>query len=267
MEVGTYNANGKKQGFRRSTIARLNYEAANYENGVINGVYKLFHDNGTLKYETNYQNGVPIGPFVRYYDNGNIEEKGTTVLIPSNTTIKKDTTYFKLFLPYEAHFQMVEARNFEQLHYTYVNWITDPNYSIEPAELDRRYDLFVKDYGFEPNRRITNIAVNRKKAVRKGPYQAFYINGKLKLEGEYFPSVSEVYDPVKEVTLYDYARNGKWVYRDDNGYVMRTMFYDKGKLLRQLDDKDNEIGARPPQNEGDSTPAPDPIDQGQPDGD
>lgn len=269
VEVGTYNTNGKRQGFWRTTINRLNYEATNYENGIINGPYKLFHDNGTLRYETTYQNGVPVGAFTRYYANGNIEEQGTTILIPSDADTQKDTTYFELRLPYEAHFQLVEEQGFEKLRYTYVDWITDPNYSIEPAELDRRYQLYAKDYGYEPNRRITNIAVNRQKAVRKGPYKAFYINGQLKLEGNYYPRVSEVYDPVKDVTLHDYARDGIWKYRDDNGYIMRTMNYDKGKLLRQLDDKGNEIGARPPQNEGNkeetnNTSAPDPIDQGRP---
>lgn len=267
VAVGTYNNNGKRQGFWRTTINRLNYEAAFYENGVINGTYKLFHDNGALKYETTYQNGVPVGSFTRYYDNGNIEEKGTTILIPNAADIKKDTTYFELQLPYEVHFQLVEERDFEKLRYTYIDWVTDPNYSIEPAELDRRYALYVNDYGFEPQRRITNIAVNRQKAVRKGPYQAFYLNGQLKLTGNYFPRVSEVYDPIKDVTLYDYARDGEWKYLDDNGYVMRTMFYDKGKLLRQLDDKGNEVGARAPQVEdegADGSPAPDPIDQGRP---
>ncbi|WMX12777.1 MULTISPECIES: toxin-antitoxin system YwqK family antitoxin [unclassified Aureispira] len=241
VETGNYNRNGKRHGFWKSTIERKNYQAAIYENGVLNGKFMQYHDNGKLKYETTYKDGLPTGPFVRYYNNGNIEEKGTTVFSPNPSDVTIDTIYYTLKLPYEYHFQLVELPNFYRMNYNFATWITDPSYSIEPAELDRRFDIY-KDYGLEPKKRIESTKITGRKAVRTGEYQAFFRNQKLKLEGSYHPKVTEVFDPETNTYIRDYARDGEWKEYDDNGYVMRTMFYDKGKLLKMLDDKGNEVG-------------------------
>lgn len=241
VETGNYNRSGKRQGYWKSTIERKNYQAAIYENGVLNGVFKQYHDNGRLKYETTFQNGLAFGPFKRYYNNGHLEEKGTTTFSPNNSDVTKDTVYYPLELPYEYHFQLVELPNFQQMDHHYVTWISDPSYSIEPAELDRRFDIY-KDYGLEPHKRIVNIKVVGKKVVREGEYQAFFRNGKLKLAGSYYPKVTDVFDPQTNTSYRDFARDGEWKQYDDNGYIMKTMTYDKGKLLKMLDDKGNEMG-------------------------
>ncbi|BDS10726.1 toxin-antitoxin system YwqK family antitoxin [Aureispira anguillae] len=241
VETGNYNRGGKRQGFWKSTIERRNYQAAIYENGVLNGIFKQYHDNGKLKYETTYKDGLPTGEFKRYFDNGNLEETGTTVFSPNPSDVTRDTVYYTLELPYEYHFQLVELPNFHRMGYHYATWLADPSYSIEPAELDRRFDIY-KDYGLEPHKRIDNVKTIGKKAVRKGPYQAFFRNGKLKLEGSYYPKVTEVFDPETNTSVRDYARDGEWKQYDDNGYIMRTMTYDKGELIKMLDDKGNEMG-------------------------
>jgi antitoxin component YwqK of YwqJK toxin-antitoxin module len=241
VSAGQYNRQGNRQGVWRTTLDRKNYQIALYENGVKQGAFKQYHDNGQLQYETTYQNGAPIGAFIRYYDNGNVEEKGTTIFIPNTGNLKRDTVYMELELPYEYHFRLVEERNFHLLSHNYVDWMSNPNYSVEPAELNRRYSIYL-DYGLEPQRRISRLVVDDKREVRQGPYKAFFKNGKLKVEGDYYPTVTEIYDPERNATIKDFARTGKWLQYDDNGYVMRTIFYDKGNLVRMLDDKGNEMG-------------------------
>lgn len=241
VETGNYNRAGKRHGYWKSTIDRKNYQAAMYNNGVLNGVFKQFHDNGKLKYQTNYEDGLPTGAFIRYYDNGNIEEKGTTVFSPNPSDVTRDTAYYFLDLPYEYHFQLVELPGFEKLDHHYVDWIEDPGYSIEPAELDRHFAIY-KDYGLEPHKRVIDIRVTGRKAVRKGAYQSFFKNGKLKLEGQYYPQVKEIFDPETNTRVMDYARDGEWKQYDENGYIMRTITYDKGELIKMLDDKGNEMG-------------------------
>lgn len=264
IEAGNYNSNGKREGFWKTTLNGRNYEAVTYNNGVKDGVFKRFHDNGSIQYQSTYKNGIEVGEFVRYFDNGNMEEKGTSRLIPNNGTIKKDTAYFELHLPYEVHFQLIEEPRFERLTYQYVDWITTPNYSLEPAEIDRRYQLYVKDYGFEPNKRIRNITSNTQQSVRQGPYKAFYRNGKLKLEGNYYPTKSLSINPKKNIQEIGFTRDGKWVFYDDSGYVIRTMFYQRGKLLRTLDDKGKEIGNAVQAQPSESSPTGEPVDQGRP---
>jgi antitoxin component YwqK of YwqJK toxin-antitoxin module len=242
VETGNYDRNGKRRGYWKSTIGRKNYKAAMYENGALNGKFILYHDNGKIQFETTYKNGSPSGPFIRYYDNGNIEEKGTAIPSPNSADIKKDTIYYTLEIPYEYHFQLVELSNFHRMKHHYVTWISDPAYSLEPAELDRRFALY-KDYGLEPNKRTQSVLSTGIKSVRTGEYQAFFRNQKLKLEGSYYPKMTEVFFPETNTYLVDYARDGEWKEYDDNGYTIKTITYDKGTLLKMLDDKGNEMGA------------------------
>lgn len=241
VETGYYDRNGKRRGYWKSTIGRKNYRAAIYENGLLNGKFILYHDNGKVQLETTYKDGLPYGPFTRYYDNGNIEEKGTTMLSPNPEDITNDMTYFELELPYEYHFQLVEFSDFHLLNHHYVTWISDPAYSIEPAELDRRFNNY-KEYGLEPKRREVRSATTTRKTVRTGEYQAFFRNQQLKLEGSYYPKMTEVFFPETNTYLVDYARDGEWKEYDDNGYNIKTIIYDKGTLVKMLDDKGNEMG-------------------------
>lgn len=241
VETGNYNKSGRKQGFWKSTMERKNYQAAIYEDGVLNGLFKQYHDNGKLKYETNFEKGLAIGDFVRYYEDGNMEEKGKMVFSPDPKDVTVDTLYFSLELPFETHFQLIELPNFQDLDHHYAEWIEDPAYSIEPAELDRRFNTY-KEYGLEPQKRVVGTKVVGRKAVREGYYQTYYTNGKLKLEGNYYPKVTDVFNPETNTIIRDYARDGEWKQYDDNGYLMRVFTYDRGKLIKTLDDKGKELG-------------------------
>lgn len=248
VETGNYTAAGKRHGYWKTTLGRKNYQAAVYDNGVLNGAFKQYHDNGKLAYSTTYQNGFEVGQFTRYYENGNKEEEGTFEHTTTAGAVTRDTSYFILKLPIMYHFHLVDV-DFQNLNYSYITWIDDIGWSIPPAELDRRFALF-QDYGREPNRRFTNINVINKKVIRTGEYKAFHENGKLKLEGKYYPEVTEVFDPETNTIIKDFARDGEWKQYDDNGYLMRTIYYDKGDMIRILDDKGKEMGVN------DDNPAP-----------
>ena len=51
-------------------------EVTNYVNGVKNGEYTNYYDNGTLKMKTNYKNDALDGDYVYYYYNGVVKEEG-----------------------------------------------------------------------------------------------------------------------------------------------------------------------------------------------
>lgn len=241
VETGNYTRAGQKNGYWKSTINRKNYQAAMYDKGILSGFFKQYHDNGKLKYQTNYVNGLPTGAFTRYFDNGNMEEKGTMVFSPNTAEITHDTLYYYLNLPYEYHFHIIEVDDFQHLDHHYIDWIAAPDFSIDPAELDRHFEIY-KDYGHEPHKRITDIKIIGRKSVRQGDYQSFFKSGKLKLEGKYHPKVTEVFDPESNTIIQDFARDGEWKQYDENGYIMRTITYDKGKLTKMMDDKGNEMG-------------------------
>ena len=102
-------------------------------------MFKQYHDNGKLKYQTQYVNGLPTGAFTRYFDNGNMEEKGTMVFSPNAEEVTNDTLYYYLNLPYEYHFHIIEIDDFQHLDHHYIDWIAAPDFSIDPAELDRHF--------------------------------------------------------------------------------------------------------------------------------
>jgi antitoxin component YwqK of YwqJK toxin-antitoxin module len=245
IETGNYNRNGKRQGYWKTTIDRKNYTAAIYDNGLLHGKFMQYHSNGKLKYETMYEKGITAGTFIRYYNNGNIEEEGTTTssVTPSEGT--KKTVYYTLELPCEYYFQLVELSNFHLMKHHYATWILNPNYSVEPAELDRRFEAY-KDYALEPEKRIQPTNTREKKAVRTGEYKAYFRNQKLKLKGSYYPKMKEVFFPETRTYMIDYARDGEWKEYDDNGYNIKTIVYDKGTFIKMFDGKGNEMGIDTP---------------------
>ena len=111
-----------------------------------------------------------------------------------------ETVYYTLKLPDEYHFQLVDLRDFQRINHNFATWISDPAYSVEPAELDRRFNAY-KDYGLEPKKRVQSVNVIGRKAVRTGEYKAFFKNQKLKLEGSYYPKVTEIFDADKNSTV------------------------------------------------------------------
>ncbi len=240
VQTGSYTRGGQRYGHWKTTLGGKNYELASYNNGKLEGVFKQYYNNGRIKYSTTYKDGLEVGKFTRYYSNGYKKEEGFFQLAANTDEAKRDTTYFILKLPLEYHFDLVEL-DFPNLEYHYISWIKEAGWSIHPVELDRRFELY-KDYGKEPHRRYTSIAIGDKSGVLSGDYQSFHPNGKLKMIGKYYPIVTEVFDPETNTIIKDFARDGEWKKYDDNGYLMRTFYYKRGKLIKMLDDKGHVMG-------------------------
>lgn len=231
IETGNYDNDGKRDGLWKIRIANQTYLAGSYKNGIPHGKFNHYYDNGQVKYESNYNNGLEEGEFKRYYQNGQVQEQGTHVIITDETT--RDTTFMELKLPYEHHFLLIEE-DFANMHYHYITWLHDPGYSIAPAELDRRFNIY-RTYGLEPQQRIKNIAVQNKKTVREGAYLAFYEDGGLKLKGQHSPHTASLFNPNERSVTLDFARIGEWKEYDTDHLLKHTYIYEAGKLKKMLD--------------------------------
>ena len=51
-------------------------ENGKFKNGIKDGEWLVFHENGQLWYKTNWEDGEKNGPYEVYYDNGQLKEKG-----------------------------------------------------------------------------------------------------------------------------------------------------------------------------------------------
>lgn len=232
IETGNYNSAGKRDGLWKVRIGNQTHLSGNYNNGVPHGKFNHYYESGQLKSETYYNQGLEEGEFTHYYKSGQIEEQGTHVII--NDEITRDTTFFSLKLPYEHNFLIIDEDNFEQMHYDYITWLHEPGYSIAPAELSRRFNVY-RSYGFEANKRIANIEVLDKKTVREGEYLAFYEDGGLKLKGQHSPYTASLFNPNNHTIVVDYARQGEWKEYGEDSLLKNTYIYQDGKLKKMLD--------------------------------
>ncbi len=82
-QIGTLDLNGNIIGMSKTyRIADSSlYSSANFFNGVVNGTYEAFYDNGNLKEKGKISSGSRYGNWNEYYENGQIK---TTVLYTYN---------------------------------------------------------------------------------------------------------------------------------------------------------------------------------------
>jgi len=231
IETGDYNDNGKREGLWKIKIGGQDYMTSYYKDGKLEGEFKHYYANGNLMYETQYRSGLEVGEFKRYYKNGNIMEQGYHIV--SDEVVQKDTTFLSLKLPYEHMFKIVEG-NIRNIHLAYIKWLEEPAWSIAPAELDRRFNVY-SSYGQEEQARIAKITTSNKVSVRDGDYLAFYENGKLRLKGNNIAGLGYIFDPLKSEVVYDFLRDGDWKEYDKKGHLKYTYKYEKGKLHKMLD--------------------------------
>ena len=231
IETGNYDSNGKRDGLWKVRIGNQTYLSGSYNHGIPHGRFNHYYENGKVKYESTYNNGLEEGEFKRYYKSGQLQEQGTHVIVDDEIT--KDTAYFSLRLPYEHSFLIIEEA-FEKMHLDYITWLHEPGYSVAPAELSRRFNVY-RNYGFESQRRIENVAIKNKKTVREGDYMAFYEDGGLKLKGNHSPHTASLFDPNKRSVTLDYARDGEWKEYGEDHLLKNTYIYQDGKLKKMLD--------------------------------
>lgn len=233
IETGHYNGHGKREGLWKYTIDNEIHQEAAYNEGKLQGTFKLYYSDGTLKYETFYENGLEHGYFTRYYEDGTVKEKGAYTT--SEQEHIDDTIFHKIELPYEYSFLLIE-QDYENLNYNAINWIDDLDYSVHKNKMDKAFTEFL-DYGKRKKLRVERLVKSTKQVVRVGKYLLNHRNGKLHLEGKYYPAVSWTKDPNTNTEYKDFARDGEWKEYDDNGYLRKTYTYEKGKLITVLDSK------------------------------
>ncbi|MCH2021308.1 MAG: hypothetical protein MK207_02410 [Saprospiraceae bacterium] len=56
------------------------------------------------------------------------------------------------------------------------------------------------------------------------------------------PKRSKVFDPESKTIITDFTLDRAWKQFDENGYIMLTLTYEKGELIKIIDDKGNELG-------------------------
>mgnify|MGYP001211371223 CR=1 FL=1 len=64
---------------------------ATFTEGVMNGMYKLWHDNEQLQLKMQYKEGVKEGTFIRWYKNGQIDTETKKITLLSQYILLRYT--------------------------------------------------------------------------------------------------------------------------------------------------------------------------------
>lgn len=236
IETGYYDGEGRKLGLWETMLDGKSYQECAYNDGKLNGVFRSFYTSGELRYQTAYERGLEHGLFASYYEDGTLREKGAYTVVQQEAQEGGDTIYHKIELPMEFVFRLID-QDYGNINTSAVAWQTAAELSIPGEELLKRYEELLS-YAKQGNLRVKSIERKTHKSVRVGKYQSYHPNGKVKLEGQYYPAT--YYGKNANGSLVkDFAKDGIWKEYDDLGYLRKTYTYNKGKLTKMVDDKDN----------------------------
>ncbi len=237
IATGYYDGEGCKTGMWTTTLNGKPYREEAFNDGKRQGTFKSHYDNGNPKYSTFYENGLEIGYFSSYFEDGKVKEKGAHTILEN--TISEDTVWYKIALPIEYHFWLIE-QDYEHLNFNAIQWLTEPDPVVSGDELKKRWKEYLS-YGKESRYRIKEIIRTNRQTVRVGKYVQYYPNGKVYFEGEYHPKIVFAYNPITALRERGFARTGEWKEYDEAGYLRHVYIYDKGELKRMEDSKGREV--------------------------
>lgn len=238
IETGYYAGTGEREGIWESTIDGKPHQQVTYNNGQRQGAFRAFYPNGKNKYETAYDKGLEVGIYKSYYESGQVRETGAYTILERKEI--QDTIFHKIELPIEYHFRLVDLDNIEQYNYNAIKWVREPEFSIPADVLENRFQEFLS-YGLSKQLRIQEIVQSTKQSVRVGKFVAYHENGKVRLEGTYFPDIKNVKDPATNAETREFTRDGEWKEYDDLGYLQYVYQYNKGELVKKTDAHGKEI--------------------------
>lgn len=219
VERGVYE-NGRKQDVWITELDGVKFEQAKYRDGQKNGIFYNYHPNGKVRFEGFYRNDLKSGPFKTFYPDGQLKEEGSYTVL---TAQKPDSILYKVHIPIEYAFRLIQEPKFYQLNFRALDWSARPDFSMDKAELEARYNQILT-YGDEM--RIHQVK-RRLSSVRVGPYTSYHENGAVHQKGQYAPRFYT--DP--ETGLEVFAKDGTWEIYDKLDYLVRTEIYDKGELI------------------------------------
>ena len=236
IEIGHYDGDGLKTGLWETTIDGQSYQKSSFNDGLRQGYFESYYDNGNSKYVTSFEQGLETGAYKSYYEDGTLKEEGGYTII--NREYVEDTIYRKIALPIEFHFKLLE-KDFDQYNFNAIRWMVEPDFTVASSTLMTRLEEY-EQYGLNKKLDVEEIVKTKKQSARSGRFKSYHDNGELHMEGQYSPDFILVKGQGNSLTR-DYMKEGQWKEYDKLGYHKRTYIYEKGELQKVLDSHGDEI--------------------------
>lgn len=219
----------------------VNYEELTEINGItllksskipFTGICRKYK-NEKLEFEKNYKNGILNGKFIRYYDNGNISNEVNFV--------NGNPTGYKQYFP-DKKLKAEKTDDGKNQHLT--TWFENGNKNLE-QNLTNNILNGKSEKWFENNQ--LEVSCTYKNNKHEGKFSAYYINGKKKIEGNYvngdFDGNWKTYNEKGQIISdekYNYGKKiGTWTYYYENGVKKAEVVYKNGliKENKEWDEK------------------------------
>jgi antitoxin component YwqK of YwqJK toxin-antitoxin module len=199
--------------------------------GLKQGAWKVFDEEGNLKYSGRFADGIPVGVFTYYYPRGDV--KAVLTHFDNGKTV-----YAKNYYP--GGKLMAEGKYVDQKKDSVWHYFNAEDGSLS---LEERYVNTIKDgvwKTFYPTGQVAEEIIYRN-GVKDGPWVQYFTDGKVKMKTNYVNDEIEgqylIYhiNGTVEVsgTYVKSAKNGTWVYFDASGMMEKKEEYLNGILAHQ----------------------------------
>ncbi|UCG28036.1 MAG: toxin-antitoxin system YwqK family antitoxin [Bacteroidales bacterium] len=201
------------------------------QNGMRQGFWKKFHENGTVKFEGFFENDKPLGVFKRYYDNKAIQsimvfkDDGKTAsarIFYNNGNLGGEGMYinqlkdgeWRYYSYYDTTLTYIENYVLGQKHGVSIKYYSDGQLS---EELGFSYGKKEGDWiQYFPDGTVY-LKSAYKNGLLEGPYTVYFESGTINIKGNY---------------LHD-KKQGEWIIYDEKGTTIVTFSFNNGIALNQ----------------------------------
>ena len=201
------------------------------QNGLKQGFWRKFHDNGTLKYEGFFVNDKPVGVFKRYYDNKIIqsvmdfEDDGITAsarIFYNNGLLAGEGIYigqqkdgeWKYYSYYDTTLSYVENYSLGEKHGVSIKFYEDGQVS---EELNFNHGKKEGDWIQYYSDGTVYLKSSFKNGMLEGAYTVYFESGIVSVKGHFHLD----------------KKQGEWFIYDEQGASLVKFTFDKGIALNQ----------------------------------
>jgi antitoxin component YwqK of YwqJK toxin-antitoxin module len=213
------------------------------QNGLKQGVWKVYNESGVLKYVGQFRDSKPYGEFTYYYPGMKVKAVSK---FSENGDVSRTTLY------HDNGFKMAQGKYFRQKKDSVWNYFS--GYDADMLIATEYYVDTLKTGVWPKYYADGSIAeevtyVNDK---REGPWRQYFTDGKLKLKATYkndnLTGLMTVYYPDKTVNVSGTYKNGMkegvWIFFNEKAEKLRREEFANGHLMfaeKYFDDEGNQL--------------------------
>jgi antitoxin component YwqK of YwqJK toxin-antitoxin module len=195
------------------------------------GTWKLYDDDGNLKFYGEYMNGQPVGTLKFYYPNGKIK---ALVNQSENGRVTRTNNFFENGHPMASGKYLDKQKDSTWIYFNEEDTTLAAEENYRAGIKEGVWKTFYLD-----GRVAEEITYSQNK--KEGPWTQFFTDGTVKTKATYINDLLEgqftvfYMNGMVEIsgTYVHNEKNGSWVYMKETGAMEKKEEYSSGRLVKQ----------------------------------